>query len=72
MMKIKKTWYFVAYTGNNDTVNGNIEIGLFDKHFDFKKAIDIIIKQCNVENALITFFSKLYEEEYEIEDKKEE
>ena len=37
-MKIKKTWYFVAYTGNNDTVNGNIEIGMFDKHFDFKKS----------------------------------
>ena len=45
---------------------------MFDKHFDFKKAIDIIVKKCNVENALITFFSKLYEEEYEIEDKKEE
>ena len=45
---------------------------MFDKYFNFKKAIEIIVAQCNVENAVITFFSKLYEEEYEIEDKKEE
>lgn len=71
-MKIKKTWYFVAYTGNDGSVTGNVELGMFDKYFNFKKAIEIIIEQCNVENAVITFFSKLYEEEYEIEDKKEE
>ena len=71
-MKIKKTWYFVAYTGNDGAVTGNVELGIFDKYFNFKKAIEIIVAQCNVENAVITFFSKLYEEEYEIEDKKEE
>lgn len=71
-MKIKKTWYFVVYSANGGSIIGNIEIGLFSQHFDFKKAIELIIKEDNLENAVITFFSKLYEEEYEIEDKKEE
>lgn len=71
-MKIKKTWYFVAYTGNDGSITGNAEFGMLDKYFDFKKVIDFIIEKDNLKNAVITFFSKLYEEEYEIEDKKEE
>lgn len=71
-MKIKKTWYFVVYTANNGKEIGNTEIALFDQHFNYKKAIDCITKEFKYDNAIITFFSKLYEEEYEIEDKKEE
>lgn len=37
-MKIKKTWYFVAYTGNNGSITGNAEFGMLDKYFDFKKS----------------------------------